>query len=71
VANSRIKLSKIKGSFQLSGDKKLNLSTDTKVRAFRRSFYCRDKIEFNLKSHLLEEPVALSSNTAFVAGDAM
>jgi hypothetical protein len=37
-------------SIQPSGDKKLNLSADIKLRAFRRSVYCRDKIEFNLKS---------------------
>ena len=42
-------------STELRGDKKLNLGTDYKVRALRRSFHCRDKIEFNLKSQKLEE----------------
>jgi hypothetical protein len=37
------------------GDKKLNLGADFKVRVSRRSFHCRDKIEFNLKSQKLEE----------------
>ena len=37
-------------SDQLQGNKKLNLGADFKVRVSRRSFHCRDKIEFNLKS---------------------
>jgi hypothetical protein len=42
-------------STALRGDKKLNLGADFKVRVSRRSFHCRDKIEFNLKSLKLEE----------------
>jgi hypothetical protein len=57
--------------FSLPGDKKLNLGADFKVRVSRRSFHCRDKIEFNLKSLKLEELDAVSSTPACLAGRAL
>ena len=50
----------------LPGDKKLNLGADVKARASRRSFHCRDKIEFNLKSQKLEELSAVSGSPALL-----
>ena len=55
-------------STALRGDKKLNLGADFKARVSRRSFHCRDKIEFNLKSQKLEEPFAFVSESALLRG---
>jgi hypothetical protein len=58
VTNSRIKLSKIFGLFSpASGQEKTQSDADAKFCAFTALVHCRDKIEFNLKSQKLEEPV--------------
>lgn len=73
--NSRIRLSKITGSFGLPGDKKLNLSPTFGFRGGEHCFLragrirtgsvCQDKVESNLDS--LEVPEAFRT-TRFSAG---